>query len=136
MRATLTHNSSNRKTGHIPVSITEAVSCPDACPLKAKGCYANAGVLRFGWQRVNDGRYGTEWPEFVAKVAKLPRHQLWRHNQAGDLPGQGDAIDTEALAQLVSANRGRRGFTYTHKPMTDAANRNAVQQANARGFTI
>lgn len=60
---------------------------------------------------------------------------LWRHNQAGDLPGENDTIDLVALAQLAEANVGKRGFTYTHKPMT-ADNAAAVKQANARGFTI
>lgn len=57
-----------------------------------------------------------------------------RHNQAGDLPGKGGEIDAEAL-QLVEANQGKRGFTYTHKPMT-AANMAAVKAANDSGFTV
>jgi hypothetical protein len=61
--------------------------------------------------------------------------QLWRHNQAGDLPGIGDKIDRQALTKLVEANRGRRGFTYTHKPMS-IANRLAIAKANAKGFTV
>jgi hypothetical protein len=56
-------------------------------------------------------------------------------NQAGDLPGHGDAIDHAAVDDIVAANRGRRGFTYTHKPMT-AENADTVRCANANGFTV
>lgn len=35
----------------------------------------------------------------------------------------------------MKANKGRRGFTYTHKPMT-AANVRAVRAANVGGFTV
>ena len=38
-------------------------------------------------------------------------------------------------ARLVDANRGRRGWTYTHKPVS-ASNAEAVSHANANGFTI
>ena len=64
--------------------------------------------------------------------------QPWRHNQAGDLPGDGDAIDAAKLSALVNANRGKLGWTYTHKPV-DAkhiANRRAIADANADGFVI
>ena len=61
--------------------------------------------------------------------------QLWRHNQAGDLPGRGNKIDLRLLAELVAANRQRRGFTYTHKPLT-AANVAAIMGATRDGFTV
>jgi len=78
----------------------------------------------------------------MGKIAALPKGTLWRHNQAGDLPGEGDAIDARALNELVRANRGKRGFTYTHKPVSvnldpqHEANAHSVAYANARGFTI
>ena len=65
----------------------------------------------------------------------LPDGQLWRHNQAGDLPGVGDAIDRAQLDKLVAANEGKRGFTYTHKP-AEGVNAEAIREANARGFTV
>lgn len=39
------------------------------------------------------------------------------------------------MVELVHANIGRSGFTYTHKPPT-AQNLNLVQYANALGFVI
>jgi hypothetical protein len=136
MNTHLTLKSGNRKVGPIPVSTTSLASCPDACPLKAGGCYAKGGPLAIHWRKVTEGAAGDDFETFTAKVASLPDGQLWRHNQAGDLPGHGDAIDGRQLGQLVAANAGKRGFTYTHKPMTRAANREAVQAANAGGFTV
>jgi hypothetical protein len=66
----------------------------------------------------------------------LPDGQFWRHNQAGDLPGIGDAIDADALDDLVDANRHKRGFTYTHKPLTHGDNAASIEHANRNGFTI
>jgi hypothetical protein len=79
------------------------------------------------------------WSQFCSAVSALPEGTLWRHNQAGDLPGIGDDIDAAALANLVEANKARRGFTYTHKPAdaaTHLANNCAVQSANYHGFTV
>jgi hypothetical protein len=75
-----------------------------------------------------------QWPEFCDTIAALPAGQLWRHNQAGDLPGIGEEVDPVALGQLVAANAGRRGFTYTHKHSSEALY--WVKQANIWGFTV
>lgn len=135
-RVALTLRSVNKKTGPIPVSTTEAGTCPASCPLSGGGgCYAAQGKLALFWAKVNDGRAGLPWAEFLAKVRALPAGQLWRHNQAGDLPGESNRIDAEALAELVDANRGRAGFTYTHKPAL-GANRRAIDSANKGGFAV
>jgi hypothetical protein len=131
----LTPVSINRKTGPIPVSTTSADTCPPSCPFQGAGCYAEGGPLATHWRKVTDRARGDDWPAFCAKIAALPTGQLWRHNQAGDLPGKGNRIDLAALAALVAANRKRRGFTYTHKPMTNR-NAAAVRAANDAGFTI
>lgn len=136
MRVTLTLQSRNIKTGPIPVSTTSRDTCPNACPLKNNGCYAEIGRLAIHWRKVSSGERGLTYRQFLASIKSLPEGQLWRHNQAGDLPGKGNDIDVFALADLVNANKGRRGFTYTHKPMTKAANRKAIASANRNGFTI
>lgn len=130
-----TRTSRNAKTGPIPVTTTSEESCPHACPLKGNGCYAEAGPLAILWRKVTARKAGMAWDAAMSEIAKLPKGTLWRHNQAGDLPGIGDAIDTVALAQLVKANRGRRGFTYTHKPLS-GGNDGAIAAANAMGFTV
>ena len=136
MYAHITLKSNNVKTGPIPVTTTEAKSCPTSCPLKGSGCYAEAGPLGMHWRDVKRGGRGITWAKLVKAIDNLPEGRLWRHNQAGDLPGVGDAIDGEKLKALVEANRGKRGFTYTHKPMDKATSRRLVRWANTQGFTV
>lgn len=96
-------------------------------------CYAASGPLRIHWDKVTSGERGSD---VLGAIRKLPEGQLWRHNQSGDLQGDGDKLDTRALAELVRANKGKRGFTYTHKPLRSVAERAAVKKANAQGFTV
>jgi hypothetical protein len=131
----LTLKSANAKTGPIPVSTTSALSCSDTCPFKDNGCYAESGPLALHWRAVTAGERGLTWPEFCDEISRLPDGQLWRHNQAGDLPGLGDTINPAALDMLVQANAGKRGFTYTHKPATPD-NLAMIRAANEAGFTI
>jgi hypothetical protein len=98
------------------------------------GCYAKGGPLAIVWKQVDD--IGTDLATFCRTVASFPAGQLWRHNQAGDLPGIGETIDAKALGAIVEANRGRRGFTYTHKNPFKKRNANAIAKANRDGFTI
>ena len=134
MRVAFTAKSKNNKTGEIPVTISSSRTCPDACPLKDAGCYADIGPLMIHWRRVDKGE-GISWDQLCKNIAALPEGTVWRHNQAGDLPGDSNTIDRAALRELVSANRGRRGFTYTHKSLT-VKNQSAIKSANQRGFTI
>jgi hypothetical protein len=145
---TFTLQSSNKKTGPIPVSTSDRRTCPTACPFYDAGCYASYGPLGGMWKGLSaagpdstfrNGRGNVAtlgWQAFLKMVRKLDANAIWRHNQAGDLPGIDNAIDATALGELVKANKGKRGFTYTHKPMDNAANAAAVAKANANGFTI
>ena len=45
-------------------------------------------------------------------------------------------IDGLALYQLTRANKGRKGFTYTHYPINTHYNVQCVEAANQEGFTI
>jgi hypothetical protein len=92
--------------------------------------------LAIHWRKVTNGASGDSYGVFLDKVSRLIKGQLWRHNQAGDLMGKGDSLDIQALQLLVKANRGKRGFTYTHKPLRDSAERDAIAQANKGGFTV
>lgn len=134
MRVGFTLKSMNKKTGEIPVTISPSNTCPSACPLRGSGCYADIGPLAIFWRRVDHNK-GLTWDKFCDAISQLPEGTVWRHNQAGDLPGEGNRIDRTALAKLVRANRNRRGFTYTHKPLTQK-NISAIKSANSRGFTI
>ncbi len=147
----VTPTSDNAKTGPILVTTTTALTCPDACPFKrtvdgVNGCYADGGPLAMHWKQVTLGKRGKPWVDALATLAAELRRKgkgaTWRHNQAGDLPGQGDVIDGDALAALVKVNAdaSANGFTYTHKPLVASphadANLAAVRSANAAGFTV
>ena len=80
MTAALVLSSHNRKTGPIPVSMTDMASCPDACGLKNKGCYAEFGNTLMHWKKVGNERGGS-WESFVAAVRRLPKGTLWRPYQ-------------------------------------------------------
>ena len=133
MQVHLTPKSSNAKTGPIPVSTSSSETCPKTCG-QYSTCYAKSGPLAIHWKQVDSTR-GTDWKTFCQMIASLPDGQLWRHNQAGDLPGRDGVIDAQALKQLVKANQGKKGFTYTHKPMS-SKNAMAVSYANLSGFTV
>lgn len=133
MQVHLTLKSANAKTGPIPVSTTEKASCPSDCAVR-DACYAASGPLALHWAAVSNGARGTSWGEFTQAISALPDGQLWRHNQAGDLPSIGGSVDAVKLGQLVAANQGKRGFTYSHHRDTDSIN--WIRHANAWGFTV
>ena len=133
MQVHLTLKSANAKTGPIPVSTTAKQSCPTDCAMR-DACYASTGPLALHWAAVSTGARGTSWTEFTRAIAALPDGQLWRHNQAGDLPGDGTTVDPVRLGQLVAANIGRRGFTYSH--YRDGASLSWIKTANEHGFTV
>ena len=136
MHYQLTLKSENVKVGPIPVSTSDSSTCPNTCPLIKKGCYAKTGPLRIHWDKVSQGIRGISWSNFLSKIKALPSGQLWRANQAGDLPGKGNRLNVTQLRQLVAANSGKRGFTYTHKPLFHRGEKLAIKEANEKGLTI
>ena len=135
MRVHITARSGNAKTGPIPVTTTERASCPTTCPFYDKGCYAKSGPLALHWRKVSDGERGTDWQGLTDFVRSLPDRQLWRHNQAGDLPHTSGNINSTLLGELVRANAGKRGFTYTHHVL-NKHNEWCISVANQFGFTV
>ena len=132
----ITKRSSNKKTGAIPVTTTEASSCPPSCPFINGSCYAKSGFhLRMHWDKVSKGERGTDWQGLCNYIESLPHRQVWRHNQAGDIPHVLGMINDQLLDQLVTANTGKRGYTYTHHKLSPS-NVKAIKSANERGFTI
>jgi hypothetical protein len=132
--------SHNGKTGPIPVSYQSRDTCPDTCALKhgdKPPCFAEAGYhTRMNWNKLDSGERGYSFERFLGAITALPKRQLWRYAVAGDLCGKGDNINAADLRKLVKANRGKAGFTYTHKPIDNAHNRAQITLANAAGFTI
>lgn len=122
----------------VAVSTSSAITCPDTCAFKAKGCYASAGgPLAIHWRKVSEGSRGFSWGEFVKSVSELPKGWKFRHNQAGDLPGENEAIDSVKLGKLSQAIKNRKllAWTYTHKPL-NKKNVAAINSAIKNGFII
>jgi len=138
----LTLKSANSKTGPMAVSTTAKASCPDKCPLKKAGCFADGGPLQLHWEQVSQGNRGMSFDAFLLQLTALKKGAEYRHNQAGDLPpkeDEQDTIDAVKLAALAAVIRRRRikGFTYTHYPVIDnEVNQLAIKAANDNGFTI
>lgn len=134
----LTTASSNVKTGPIAVSTSSSFTCPDSCPFsKGKGCYASYGNLARHWKKVSKGERGGDWGHFLKQVEDLPRGHAFRHNQAGDLPGENEEIDGEKLKSLCAVIKKRKlqAFSYTHKKIT-SENLKKIRAAIADGFII
>jgi hypothetical protein len=151
----ITRVSENVWTGPILVTTSPRFTCPLSCALRksANGataglCYAEHGALGgFVWTLLDRAAVGSSimngtrvhgFDELLFAIRSLEAGSLWRHNVAGDLPSNDRfTIDTVALRALVDANRGRRGFTFTHfDVLANAINRQAIKEANATGFTI
>lgn len=137
INAHFTRKSSNSKTGAIPVTVSSKNTCPSSCPLKdGNGCYAGVGPMSWHWDKVSDGRRGAGWTDLCSAIQSLPLGTLWRHNTAGDLPHNDQHIDSRLLTELIHANKGKKGFTYTHHDMLIGNNAQLIESANKLGFTV
>jgi hypothetical protein len=136
----LTQVSSNRKVGRIPVTTTGKKSCPDACPFKDNGCYADNGPLLIHWRKVSREDRGQDWRTALASLkTSLPDDALWRHNQAGDgIPDDEDSerISHEYADALIDANDGRKGWSYTHYDPLHSDNAATIKRINDGGFAM
>ncbi len=142
-----TLKSRNAKTGPIPVTSSPQTDCAVSCLFMGNGCYAEQGNVGMLFRNLTATKAGESfkngranvrtlaYDDMVAKIAALPENTFWRHNQMGDLKSDGRKIDAKALRRLVDANKGKRGFTYTHHTPTPH-NLKAVKSANDNGFTI
>lgn len=133
----MTRVSGNKKTGPIPVTTSSENTCPVTCPLYGAGCYAKSGPLALHWRKVSDSeeKRSMDSESFLEAITALPRGQLWRHNQAGDMPAYNGDIDPVFARRIVKANKGKQGFTYTHHVM-NKHNITMVQKMNDKGFTV
>lgn len=130
-RVRFVRRSLNQKLGGIPATMTDRGTCPPSCSFYEAGCYASYGKVAHHWRETR--RRGLTWAQFLQELWRLPVGQLWRHAVAGDLPGDGDAIDHRALGDLHGACVHTRGFTFTHKPLRTANERVHVRFVNVLG---
>lgn len=119
MKIHFIRQSANSKTGPIPVTYSQRETCPPSCPHYRADCYAEDYYTRLSWDKV--AARGGSLADLCESVA-------------GDLPGAGETVDAAALGEIVAANAGRRGFTYTHKKSADALH--WAGHATRWGFTV
>ena len=147
--------SSNEKTGNIIQSYSARSTCPNRCPLKNNGCYADSYHTSRQWDRCNDKedkryiRNGHDLTlDLMSSVAlhakRGEKSILFRHNVAGDIAiPDSDTIDGERLNTIVEScnkvssnlNVNLMGYTYTHCSLT-MQNFKKVKKAQAKGFTV
>lgn len=151
----ITKATANAITGPIMATTSPRATCPLACPLRKGGkgnlaglCYAEHGALGgYVWTLLDRAKPRTtimngvrvhDFEMLLYRIRSLQPGELWRHNIAGDLPTLNrSTIDPAALRAITAANRGRRGFTFTHYDvLKNLANRQAIAEANQNGFTI
>lgn len=135
-----TPKSGNKKTGPMIVTTSEAATCPDACPFNHNnegGCLAEYGPLKLHWDKVSKRERGGTWEDFIANVGTFATDASWRHNQAGDMPGDKKNLDERKCYQLADANDERDGFTYCHYDVIDNEhNRKVLTVVNQSNFTV
>jgi len=138
----LTLISKNKKTGPMAVSTSPKKTCPDNCPLKSDGCFADSGPIQLHWQQLSLGNRGVLFDDFLLQVGALRKGVEYRHNQAGDMPkkpGTTSTIDAPKLKQLTNVinKRKLKAFGYTHYPVIDnKENSDAIKYANDNGFAV
>lgn len=101
--------SSNAKTGPIPVVTVSKDTCPDTCALKGNGCYAEHGPLGLFWNKLST-KGGLTFDQLLERIKGMPKGQIWRYAQAGDLPN-----DDKDVIKLAKASVGRPMIVYSHK---------------------
>jgi hypothetical protein len=111
-RYNLVPKTKNAKTGPRAALYTSRNTCPETCPLKGNGCYAESGPIALAWNKCR-----MTLAEVIAGIQKLPYGSRLRLFPAGDMPGEGMAIDTFAMQEilLTCMERGLTVWGYTHK---------------------
>lgn len=147
--------SSNEKTGNIIQSYSARSTCPNRCPLKGNGCYADNYHTSRQWDRcenVADSRYVSNYKDLTLSLieAIAPRAKkgvsevLFRHNVAGDIAQENsniiDASRVNTIAEACKSAGGVigvtvRGYTYTHCSIS-MQNAKVIHEALAKNFII
>jgi hypothetical protein len=126
--------SGNKKLGGLPATSSSRSTCPDNCSFKGNGCYGDSGPIHWHWRAIPNK--GTDLDTHCKQIRDLPKHQMFRLWQVGDFPGQAGKLDGLAMHKLVSANRGKHGFGFTHYSPLDQDNADCIEYANNNGLTI
>lgn len=154
LKIVLFPHSSNAKTGNIIQSYSSRATCPEKCPLKDGGCYAEGYYTRKLWDRCDnpeDPRYVANYDQLrLALLEATIQHikgspnVLFRHNVAGDVAIEGTSvIDSKRVNALADAVKyvntlfpdSLMGYTYTHCEISEYS-AGIIHEAASKGFLI
>lgn len=147
--------STNEKTGNIIQSYSARSTCPNRCPLKNNGCYADSCHTSIQWNRCEnalDPRYVSSIKDLTLSLieAIAPRAKkgvtevLFRHNVAGDIAHENsNIIDASRVNAIADACKSAgdlmgvivRGYTYTHCSIS-MQNAQVIREALDKDFII
>jgi len=133
--------SGNKKTGFMPVTYNSRLSCPVSCIFKKDnggGCYAETGYYtRLNWDKVTSGERGGTFKELLNNIKALKPGTIWRACVAGDIPSNKKGeISRTYIKGITEANKGLKGYTYTHNRLDIGENISLLKTANKQGFTV
>lgn len=132
----LVNKSTNIKTGPIAVITSSFYTCPDTCPFKRNGCYADGGPLRIHWDKLTRGDRGVTFSGLLKVLRESGSGKLIRLFQAGDMPGLNNSINLKDTKRLVKALANWKAFGFTHKPLSIKRNVEAIKYCNNNGVCI
>lgn len=157
MKMILLPTSSNKKTGDVIQSYSSRITCPESCPFKRNGCYADGCHTARQWARCDDtqdARYVINDEQLTIrlkvavfdKLCKYPTRNkvLFRHNVAGDIAIEGtsliDVTRVDTIAKAIADTNETvgnvlQGYTYTHCTI-DLNASNIIHDAIHKGFLI
>ncbi len=136
--------SGNRKLGPMAATYRTSDSCPDTCPFRNNGCYADGRIFAIA------NRFGEAEKKALTELFKrLPKNGMVRHHVSGDLVTKQGKIDQKYMAlirNLALKHPDVRHILYTHAwqwmspddlPFVVNAScetEEEIEQAVARGF--
>lgn len=140
MNFNFVQKSGNRKTGPIPIIMSDRSTCPHTCPFMNNGCYANQYPIKFNWTRLSTE--GLHIQDIFKRLKDLPPGTIVRYGDAGDLPGNGKRIYRRPSYKLADIAREKKLhlFGYTHYLSTKgndwSYNLKTIKEINKRGFVV
>lgn len=109
--------SGNTKIGELAATYVSQVTCPNTCPFRNNGCYAELGNCGNVTRRLNRS-LETDLVEIATLEAReidaLPGDRDLRVHVVGDCPTEESAVIVGAAMVRYEHRTGRRAFTYTH----------------------
>ena len=129
--------SGNKKTGFMPVTYNSRLSCPNSCIFRNNGCYADNYHTALNWDKVTSGQRGGTFKELLNNIKALKPGTIWRACVAGDIPSNSKGeMSRTYLKGITEANKGLKGYTYTHNRLDIGENISLLKTANKKGFTV